>query len=89
MLNRIANLRKEGLWSMKKMPKCADPPRAKCHWDYLLEEMQWLYVDFEQEHKWKKAAARKVLIIMKAESQYNKFSKETTNRFDLGYFFGR
>ncbi len=25
-----------------------EPARAKTHWDYLLEEMQWLHVDFAQ-----------------------------------------
>ena len=25
-----------------------EPGRAKTHWDYLLEEMQWLHVDFAQ-----------------------------------------
>lgn len=25
-----------------------EPARDKTHWDYLLEEMQWLHVDFAQ-----------------------------------------
>lgn len=60
MLHRIAELRREGLWSADKLPKCVDPPRSKTHWDYLLEEMNWLSIDFEQERKWKKVKARKV-----------------------------
>jgi len=59
-MQRIAELRKNGLWSSKRMPKVQEPPRNKAHWDYLLEEMQWLAADFAQERKWKKAGCRKV-----------------------------
>ena len=59
VVQRIAELRKEGLWSLKRLPKCQEPARSKAHWDYLLEEMQWLSTDFAQERKWKKAAAKK------------------------------
>lgn len=60
-MQRIAELQREGLWSEKRLPKVAEPPRAKSHWDYLLEEMVWLAADFAQERKWKKNSARKVL----------------------------
>ncbi|KAF0291837.1 Helicase domino [Amphibalanus amphitrite] len=59
VMQRISDLRKQGLWSEKRLPKVAEPKRIKAHWDYLLEEMQWLAADFAQERKWKKAAARK------------------------------
>ncbi|CAL5224932.1 g7701 [Coccomyxa viridis] len=35
-----------------------EPARPKTQWDYLIEEMQWLHVDFAQERLWKRAAAR-------------------------------
>ncbi len=60
VMQRIGELRKEGLWSSRRLPKVQEPPRQKGHWDYLLEEMQWLAADFTQERKWKKAGARKV-----------------------------
>lgn len=60
VLSRVAELRKEGLWSSRRLPKVQEPPRPKAHWDYLLEEMQWLAADFHQERKWKKTCARKV-----------------------------
>ncbi|NWR83757.1 EP400 protein, partial [Furnarius figulus] len=50
---RIAELRKEGLWSPRRLPKLQEAPRPKSHWDYLLEEMQWMATDFAQERKWK------------------------------------
>lgn len=59
-MQRIAELRKDGMWSNRRLPKVQEPPRSKAHWDYLLEEMQWLAADFSQERKWKKAGARKV-----------------------------
>ncbi|MGH0140743.1 UNVERIFIED_CONTAM: hypothetical protein FKN15_072254 [Acipenser sinensis] len=58
---RIAELRKEGLWSMSRLPKLQDAPRPKSHWDYLLEEMQWMAADFSQERRWKVAAAKKLV----------------------------
>ncbi|GFS95920.1 helicase domino [Nephila pilipes] len=59
VMQRVGDLRKEGLWSSKRLPKVAEGPRVKAHWDYLLEEMAWLATDFAQERKWKKAAAKK------------------------------
>lgn len=61
-MQRVGDLRKEGLWSLKRLPKVSEPPRIKAQWDYLLEEMAWLATDFAQERKWKKAAAKKVSI---------------------------
>ena len=60
VMQRVAELRKDGMWSARRLPKVSEPPRQKAHWDYLLEEMQWLAADFAQERKWKKAGARKV-----------------------------
>ncbi|BFZ18188.1 hypothetical protein BsWGS_21227 [Bradybaena similaris] len=60
VLQRVNELRKEGLWSAKRLPRVQEPPRQKAHWDYLLEEMTWLAADFIQERKWKKAAAKKL-----------------------------
>ena len=34
------------------------PPRRKVMWDYLLEEMEWMRVDFNEERKWKIAMGR-------------------------------
>ncbi|GIY74879.1 helicase domino [Caerostris extrusa] len=60
VMQKISEMRKEGLWSSKRLPKVAEGPRSKkAHWDYLLEEMVWLATDFAQERKWKKAAAKR------------------------------
>ncbi|KAK4302059.1 hypothetical protein Pmani_025841 [Petrolisthes manimaculis] len=59
VMQRVAHLRKEGLWTEKRLPKVQEPARPKAHWDYLLEEVVWLSADFAQERKWKKAAAKK------------------------------
>ncbi|XP_068099542.1 E1A-binding protein p400 isoform X2 [Hyperolius riggenbachi] len=58
---RIAELRKEGLWSLRRLPKLQEPSRPKSHWDYLLEEMQWMATDFAQERMWKLASAKKLV----------------------------
>lgn len=60
VMKAISELRKEGLWSCSRLPKVQEPVRVKTHWDYLLEEMQWLAADFVNEKRWKINAARKV-----------------------------
>lgn len=60
VVQRVAELQKEGLWSEKRLPKLQEPTRNKVHWDYLLEEMLWLATDYAQERKWKKKAAKMV-----------------------------
>uniref|UniRef100_A0A8C2SEZ7 Snf2-related CREBBP activator protein n=1 Tax=Capra hircus TaxID=9925 RepID=A0A8C2SEZ7_CAPHI len=71
---RIGKLRKEGFWSLKRLPKVPEPPRPKGHWDYLCEEMQWLSADFAQERRWKRGVARKVvrMVIRHHEEQRQK-----------------
>ncbi|XP_069922364.1 E1A-binding protein p400 isoform X16 [Oryctolagus cuniculus] len=58
---RIADLRREGLWSLRRLPKLQEAPRPRSHWDCLLEEMQWMATDFAQERRWKVAAAKKLV----------------------------
>ena len=60
VMRAIGELRKEGLWSSSRLPKVQEPLRKKTHWDYLLEEMQWLATDFANERRWKINAAKKV-----------------------------
>ncbi|VDN04970.1 unnamed protein product [Thelazia callipaeda] len=59
VLARIAELRRQGLWTASRLPMIEMPPRNKTHWDYLLEEMRWMSMDFRQERTFKRQAARK------------------------------
>ncbi|XP_068750575.1 helicase domino-like isoform X1 [Montipora capricornis] len=60
VLKRVAELRKEGLWSLTRLPKVQETNRCKAHWDYLLEEMHWLATDFAQERRWKRGICKKI-----------------------------
>ena len=60
MLQRVGELRRTGMWSARRLPKVQETPHCKAHWDYVLDEMQWLAVDFAQERRWKMASAKKV-----------------------------
>ena len=60
VLARVGELRRQGLWSAQRLPKAQEPPRPKCHWDFLLEEARWLYSDYRSERKWKRESARKL-----------------------------
>jgi len=58
VMQRVSELRKNGMWSERRLPRVQEPPRCKSNWDYLLEEMQWMAVDFVQEKQWKISAAK-------------------------------
>ncbi|XP_030066671.1 helicase SRCAP, partial [Microcaecilia unicolor] len=75
--HRIAELKKEGFWSLRRLSKVPEPTRPKVHWDYLCEEMQWLAADFAQERRWKRGVARKVvrMVIRHHEEQKQKEEK--------------
>ncbi|XP_061865505.1 E1A-binding protein p400 isoform X12 [Colius striatus] len=77
---RIAELRKEGLWSLRRLPKLQEAPRPKSHWDYLLEEMQWMATDFAQERKWKMATAKKMIRTVARYHEEKKLNEERAKR---------
>uniref|UniRef100_A0A1E1X3Q5 Putative chromatin remodeling complex wstf-iswi small subunit n=1 Tax=Amblyomma aureolatum TaxID=187763 RepID=A0A1E1X3Q5_9ACAR len=83
VMQRIAELRKDGMWSARRLPKVQEPPRAKAHWDYLLEEMVWLATDFAQERKWKKAAAKKCARMVLRYHQERELRAERAEREEL------
>lgn len=58
--SRIAELRKLGLWTAKRLPKLQEPPRPETHWDIMLKEAKWLQCDYKEERKWKRNAARRI-----------------------------
>ena len=63
-MHRIEELRKQGLWSIRRLPKIQEPVRPKVHWDYLLEEMEWLASDFHHEARFKRTGTKKVAFII-------------------------
>uniref|UniRef100_A0A8C5ULX0 E1A binding protein p400 n=1 Tax=Malurus cyaneus samueli TaxID=2593467 RepID=A0A8C5ULX0_9PASS len=77
---RVAELRKEGLWSPRRLPKLQEAPRPKSHWDYLLEEMQWMATDFAQERKWKMATAKKMVRTVARYHEEKKLNEERAKR---------
>uniref|UniRef100_A0A4W3JTD2 E1A binding protein p400 n=1 Tax=Callorhinchus milii TaxID=7868 RepID=A0A4W3JTD2_CALMI len=77
---RIAELRKEGLWSVRRLPRLQEAPRAKCHWDYLLEEMQWMATDFAQERKWKMGIAKKLARTVVRHHEEQKLNEEKAKK---------
>ena len=48
-------------WNIRQWKKVQEPGRNKTHWDYLLQEMEWLSKDFREERQWKVALARKAV----------------------------
>ncbi|XP_059192801.1 E1A-binding protein p400 [Centropristis striata] len=77
---RISELRKEGQWSASRLPKLVEASRPKSHWDYLLEEMQWMAADFAQERRWKEAAAKKLVRTCARYHQEQKKSEEQSKK---------
>ncbi|XP_043571286.1 E1A-binding protein p400 isoform X2 [Chiloscyllium plagiosum] len=77
---RIAELRKEGLWSLRRLPRLQEAPRPKSHWDYLLEEMQWMAADFAQERRWKMGIAKKLARTVVRHHEEQKLNEERARR---------
>ncbi|XP_049618487.1 E1A-binding protein p400 isoform X1 [Syngnathus scovelli] len=77
---RISELRKDGQWSASRLPKVVEASRPKSHWDYLLEEMQWMAADFVQERRWKEAAAKKMARTCARYHQEQRKSEERSNK---------
>uniref|UniRef100_A0A674I9X3 E1A binding protein p400 n=1 Tax=Terrapene triunguis TaxID=2587831 RepID=A0A674I9X3_9SAUR len=77
---RIAELRKEGLWSLRRLPKLQEAPRPKSHWDYLLEEMQWMATDFAQERRWKMVTAKKMVRTVARFHEEKKLNEERARK---------
>uniref|UniRef100_A0A8C0HFA4 E1A-binding protein p400 n=1 Tax=Chelonoidis abingdonii TaxID=106734 RepID=A0A8C0HFA4_CHEAB len=77
---RIAELRKEGLWSLRRLPKLQEAPRPKSHWDYLLEEMQWMATDFAQERRWKLVTAKKMVRTVARYHEEKKLNEERARK---------
>ncbi|XP_006901062.1 PREDICTED: E1A-binding protein p400 [Elephantulus edwardii] len=73
---RVSELRKEGLWSPRRLPKLQEAPRPRAHWDSLLEEMQWMATDFAQERRWKVAAAKKLVRTVARHHEEKKLREE-------------
>jgi hypothetical protein len=60
VLERINRLRRQGKWSLTRLPLCLDAPRLKTHFDYLLEECLVMQTDFLMERETKRLAAKMV-----------------------------
>ena len=80
ILQRISQLRKEGLWSIKRLPKLVEPARPKTHWDYLLDEMVWMSTDFSQERKWKINTCRKISLAVQKYFKDREIKSEMAER---------
>jgi chromatin modification-related protein VID21 len=57
-MERIQEKEKNGRWSLRQPKKLRHPPIPKSHWDYLLEEAEWMRTDFAEERRWKIVEAR-------------------------------
>lgn len=80
IIQRITQLRKEGLWSIKRLPKLVEPQRTKSHWDFLLDEMTWMSTDFQQERKWKKNSCKKLSIAIQKYFKDKELKAELAER---------
>jgi hypothetical protein len=86
LLQRAAELRAK--IGGRKMPRIPEPARKKVHWDYIIEEMQWLSAEVLGERRHKQARAymlvhealgqhdRKAKKILQAEEQQRELSRQ-------------
>ncbi|EGN96209.1 hypothetical protein SERLA73DRAFT_76187 [Serpula lacrymans var. lacrymans S7.3] len=53
-LERVEALKGEGKWSFRQPKKQRGVGGlTKTHWDYLMDEMKWMRIDFREERRWK------------------------------------
>ncbi|KAH7889968.1 hypothetical protein F5I97DRAFT_1849003 [Phlebopus sp. FC_14] len=53
-LERVESLENVAKWSYRQPKKQRNlGGMTKTHWDYLMDEMKWMRVDFREERKWK------------------------------------
>ncbi|KAL0487589.1 hypothetical protein AKO1_000280, partial [Acrasis kona] len=63
--DQIAEMKQQNTWGNlsatepRKSKKTVEPERNKTHWDFLLEEMEWLSKDFKGETRYKMTLAKK------------------------------
>lgn len=56
--DRIDSLKDGGRWSFRQPKKQRGVGGlVKTHWDYLMDEMKWMRIDFREERRWKMALA--------------------------------
>ena len=65
VLGRIHELQQQGLWMSKKIKKLDMPAKPKTHWDFVVEEMNWLSGVIAQERKTKKLTCNKCAKMIK------------------------
>lgn len=59
-MERIEAKKAENRWSLRQPKKARGPGVPKSHWDYMLEEMEWMRTDFAEERRWKVVEAREI-----------------------------
>ena len=65
VLGRIHELQTQGIWMSKKIKKLDMPAKPKTHWDFVVEEMNWLSGVIAQERKTKKLTCNKCAKMIK------------------------
>ncbi|WBW73337.1 NuA4 histone acetyltransferase complex subunit Vid21 [Schizosaccharomyces osmophilus] len=53
--------KEKGSWSFRQPKRQKEMIPTKTHYDYLLDEMQWMSIDFSQERRWKIALAKRIV----------------------------
>lgn len=60
ILQEIKDMQRKGEWIPQTQQKIGkEPKRNRSHWDYLLDEMEFIAKDFAQSRKWKVTTAKK------------------------------
>ena len=89
-MERIEQLKADKSWSLRQLRKQRAPGTQKAHWDYLLEEMRWMAIDYKQETRWKIATAagmvKEVMQWHRADSKGKKDLQVVIRRPDIASF---
>ncbi|KAF8699572.1 HSA protein, partial [Rhizoctonia solani] len=81
-MQRIEQLKQDGMWSFRQPKKQRGPPLPKTHWDYLMDEMKWLQIDYREERRWKTVIAFE---LAHAAREWHEASPEERKEMCVGF----
>ncbi|EPY49751.1 NuA4 histone acetyltransferase complex subunit Vid21 [Schizosaccharomyces cryophilus OY26] len=60
-IRSVFNAKEKGTWSFRQPKRQKEMVSTKTHHDYILDEMQWMSIDFSQERRWKIVLAKQMV----------------------------
>ncbi|KAJ7261307.1 hypothetical protein B0H12DRAFT_1106198 [Mycena haematopus] len=85
-LEQVETLKSDGRWSFRQPKKQRGTGGVtKTHWDYVMDEMKWMRIDFREERKWKLALAYNLSTAVLEWHSFNTLAERVANGICVGW----